>query len=284
MLRVPSEIQAEQFEFLKIQDTTFVAFRSDVYPSKNDVFFEENALIYVLEGEKIFSNKFHDVKVRKGDVLFIKRGFYLMSESIDKDYKSLVFFFEERILKDFVNQNLHAFKNVSSKPSPYAENLLRLETNEVFEKFIESLKPYFTAKTGYLNQFLKLKVQELLLHLLELDTSKELQNLLFQIFKGQKVDLEHVLAEFFLKPLSIEEIAKISGRSLSAFKREFAMLYEKPPGIWLKEKKLEHAAFLLKNKLSNVGQVAEEVGYESVPHFIKSFKEKYGCTPKKYLG
>ena len=45
MLRVPSEIAADQFESLKIQELTFVAYRSDVYPSKNEVFFEENAVI-----------------------------------------------------------------------------------------------------------------------------------------------------------------------------------------------------------------------------------------------
>jgi hypothetical protein len=55
MLRVPSEIAADQFESLKIQSPglsqglTFVAYRSDVYPSRNEVFFEENAVIYVLE-------------------------------------------------------------------------------------------------------------------------------------------------------------------------------------------------------------------------------------------
>jgi AraC-like DNA-binding protein len=44
---------------------------------------------------------------------------------------------------------------------------------------------------------------------------------------------------------------------------------------------LEHAAFLIKNKMGNVEEVAETIGYESVSHFIKSFKEKYGHTPHK---
>jgi len=35
----------------------------------------------------------------------------------------------------------------------------------------------------------------------------------------------------------------------------------------------------LKNKLGNVEQVSESIGYESVSHFIKGYKEKFGQTP-----
>jgi AraC family transcriptional regulator, exoenzyme S synthesis regulatory protein ExsA len=280
MLRIPSEIQAHQFESLKIQENTFVAYRSDVYPSKNDVFFEENAVIYVLEGDKIFSSSSSEVRVQKGDVLFVKRGYYLMSESINVDYKSLVFFFDEKILKEFVSQNLELFDNISTI-DPNKSWLLTLKSNETFGKYVESILPYFKTKTKYLNQFLKLKVQELLLHLLEFDQKNQLKNLLFSIYTGQKADIEFILNTFYLKPLSLSEIAKLSGRSLSAFKREFQEKFSQSPGIWIKDKKLEHAAFLLKNKMGNVEEIAEMVGYESVSHFIKSFKEKFGVTPNK---
>jgi len=280
MLRIPSEIQAHQFESLKIQENTFVAYRSDVYPSKNDVFFEENAVIYVLEGDKIFSSSSSEVRVQKGDVLFVKRGYYLMSESINEAYKSLVFFFDEKILKEFVSQNLELFTHTTSIDAN-SSWLLTLKSNEAFGKYIESILPYFKSKTKYLNQFLKLKVQELLLHLLEFDPNNQLKNLLFSIYSGQKADLEFILNTFYLKPLNLDELAKLSGRSLSAFKREFQEIFGQSPGQWIKDKKLEHAAFLLKNKIGNVEEVAETIGYESVSHFVKSFREKFGVTPNK---
>jgi AraC-like DNA-binding protein len=280
MLRIPSQIQAHQFESLKIQENTFVAYRSDVYPSKNDVFFEENAVIYVLEGDKIFCSSSQEVRVQKGDVLFVKRGYYLMSESINEAYKSLVFFFDEKILKEFVSQNLELFNNISDL-DPNTSWLLTLKSNETFGKFIESIQPYFKTKTKYLNQFLKLKVQELLLHLLEFDSKNQLKNLLFSIYTGHKADLDFILNTFYLKPLNLNELAKLSGRSISAFKREFQRKFGVSPGVWIKDKKLEHGAFLLKNKMGNVEEVAELIGYESVSHFIKSFKDKYGITPKK---
>ncbi len=281
MLRVPSEIADNHFESLKIQEMTFVAYRSDVYPSKNEVFFEENAVIYVLEGEKIFSSPAQQVTVKKGDVFFIRRGYYLMSESIDESYKSLVFFFDEKLIKDFVNQHLEIFPEeyIKEKENP---TLLVLHTDEKFGKFVESILPYFRSKTKYLNHFLKLKLQELLLHLMEFDTSDSLKILLESIYAGEKANLEYFINNYYLKPLKIEELASISGRSLSAFKRDFQQVFKVPPAKWIREKKLERAAFLIKNTSKNVGEIADEIGFESVSHFIKAFKAKFGVTPARY--
>ncbi len=287
MLRVPSEIAADQFESLKIQspglsdELTFVAYRSDVYPSKNEVFFEENAVIYVLEGEKNFTNSEARVSIKKGDVFFVRRGYYLMSESIDASYKSLVFFLEDKLIKDFVNQNLELFPE---KRGSQLDNstLLVLHSDEKFGKFAESVLPYFKAKSKYLNQFLKLKLHELLLHLMEFDNSNELRGLLQLIYRGEKEDLGYLMKNYYLKPLTMKELARLSGRSLSGFKRDFQELFETSPATWIRKKRLDRAAFLLKNSDKNVSEIAEEVGFESISHFIKLFKETHGKTPAKY--
>jgi AraC-like DNA-binding protein len=278
MLRVPSSISAQQFQSLKIQDMTFVAYRSDVYPERNEIFFEEHAVVVVLEGEKKFISPNQDLHVRKGDILFFQRGCYSMNESIGSDYRSLVFFFHEKLLKEFVNQNQTLFTQAEAD---HTEPILVLQSSPTFEKFIDSLLPYFHSQTPYLNQFLRLKFQELLLHLIEIDISGQLKSILFNIYKGQKTELEYLLNNYYLKPLTISELAHLSGRSLSAFKRDFEEQFHTSPANWIKQKRLEQAAFLLKNANKNVSEVSMEIGYESVSHFIKAYKEKYGFTPKK---
>jgi AraC family transcriptional regulator, exoenzyme S synthesis regulatory protein ExsA len=277
LLRIPSSITDHQFESLKIQDMTFVAYRSDVYPAKTEVFFEEYAVIYVMEGEKKFSNPSQEVIVKKGNVLFVQRGYYLMSESIDKEYKSLVFFFNEKLLKEFVNQNRELFQTDNETISP----ILILNATPNFLTFAKSLFPYFQNESTYQNQFLKIKFQELILHLLEIDHTKELRSILFRIFQGQKMELDFVMNKYFLKPLTLPELSKLSGRSLSAFKRDFSIQYNTTPALWIKEKRLDHAHFLLKNTKQNVSEISQLVGYESVSHFIKAFKERFDITPNK---
>jgi AraC family transcriptional regulator, exoenzyme S synthesis regulatory protein ExsA len=278
MLRVPSSITAEQFESLKIQDMTFVAYRSDVYPKRNEVFFEEHAVVFVLDGEKRFVSTNQDLHVHKGHILFFQRGCYSMNESIDNQYRSLVFFFNEKLLKEFVSQNRALFEQEilqTTKP------ILELQSTPAFEKFVDSLLPFFEEKSRYLNQFLRLKLQELLLHLLEIDSSNQFRAVLYNIYKGEKTDLEFLLNEYYLKPLSISELAHVSGRSLSAFKRDFERQFYTSPALWIKQKRLEYADLQLKNSTKNVSEISMEIGYESVSHFIKAYKEKFGFTPKK---
>nr|WP_293834489.1 helix-turn-helix transcriptional regulator [uncultured Arsenicibacter sp.] len=282
MLRVPSSINPETFQSLQIQDMTFVAYRSDVYPERNEVFFEEHAVIFVLEGEKKFVSPTQDLHVTKGHILFFQRGCYSMNESLDANYKSLVFFFPEKLLKEFVSQHLDIFHNVkpvADAAAASAEPILELAASPTFSTFIQSLLPYFGAQSLYLNDLLRLKFQELLLHLLQLDTSGKLRSLLMSIYQGQKTDLDYLMNTYLLKPLSMNELARLSGRSLSAFKRDFEAHFHTSPGHWIRSKRLEHAHFLLRNTEKNVSEVSMEIGYESVSHFIKAYKLQYGTTP-----
>lgn len=289
MLRVPSSILPNQFQSLNIRrsdasEMTFVAYRSDVYPERNEVFFEEHAVIVVLEGEKKFSSPTQELHVSKGQILFFQRGCYSMNESIDANYKSLVFFVNEKMLKEFVSQHLTIFSDVltasAARPLPAAP-ILSFSSSPTFTTFIQSLLPYFGTRTPLLNELLRLKCQELLLHLIELDASGQLRAILLHIYQGQKTDLDYLMNTYLLKPLSMNELARLSGRSLSAFKRDFESHFQISPGHWIRQKRLEHAHFLLRNTSMNVSEVSMEIGYESVSHFIKAYKLQYGATPKR---
>ena len=299
MIRVPSLIHAGEFQSLKIQDMTFVAYRNQDPPLKNEVFFEEHAVIFVLEGEKKFVSPTQTIHVRKGNIVFIQRGYYLMQETIDTNYRSLVFFFNEKLLKEFVGQHLEVIapsapeggtfeskSRVLAPPSGAGRPTLRgallvFEITESLNKFTESIFPYFHQETPYLNHFLRLKLQELLLHILEIDHSGQFKSILFSLYKGEKVDLEYLMNSYYLKPLSLEELSRLSGRSLSAFKRDFQEQFDTSPALWIKNKRLEYAGLQLEKTNKNVSEISMEIGYESVSHFIKAYKEKFGQTPGK---
>ena len=261
---------------------TFVAYRNQDPPLKNEVFFEEHAVIFVLEGEKKFVSATQTIHVRKGNIVFIRRGYYVMQETIDTNYRSLVFFFNEKLLKEFVGQHLGLFENTLLRNEENS-TLLVFETTESLEKFTESIFPYFTLETQYLNHFLGLKLQELLLHILEIDVSGQFKSILFSLYKGEKVDLEYLMQSYYLKLLSLEELSRLSGRSLSAFKRDFQEKFNTSPAFWIKNKRLEYAGLQLENTDKNVSEISMEIGYESISHFIKAFKEKFGNTPGKNL-
>ena len=51
-----------------------------------------------------------------------------------------------------------------------------------------------------------------------------------------------------LTKLTIKELAFISSRSVSSFKRKFEENFNTSPSKWFQDKLLEHAAFILKSK------------------------------------
>lgn len=96
------------------------------------------------------------------------------------------------------------------------------------------------------------------------------------------IDLATVMSENFLYNLKVEEFAKLCGRSLSAFKRDFKNTFNTTPSKWIKSKRLEYARALLIESNLNINQICYDCGYINSSHFIKSFKEKYNIPPHKY--
>ena len=102
---------------------------------------------------------------------------------------------------------------------------------------------------------------------------------LFDFSDPHKTDLEEFMLKNFHYNAPIENFAKLSGRSLSSFKRDFATTFNSTPSIWLKNKRLSEAYYLMKQKNKKPQDVYLDVGFENLSHFYTSFKQKYGMTP-----
>ena len=99
---------------------------------------------------------------------------------------------------------------------------------------------------------------------------------------GSGIDIKTVMSENFLYNLKVEEFAKLCGRSLSAFKRDFKTIFNTSPSKWIKAKRLEHARSLLIESDLNINQICYDSGFINTSHFIKSFKEKYRIPPHQF--
>ena len=84
------------------------------------------------------------------------------------------------------------------------------------------------------------------------------------------------------KKLTLTELAFLSNMSVSTFKREFEKHFQESPIKWFQEKRLEHAAFLLKNEQKRASEIYYEIGYESLSSFVQAFKVRFGKTPKQF--
>lgn len=82
--------------------------------------------------------------------------------------------------------------------------------------------------------------------------------------------------------ITIAEIAEVAGFSESHFMRYFKEVMGTSFVEYLKDYRLAMAARLLQSSEASILVVAEDVGFDNLSYFNRSFKAKYGITPSKY--
>ena len=82
-----------------------------------------------------------------------------------------------------------------------------------------------------------------------------------------------------MNPLKLEDFAYLSGRSLASFKRDFNAIYQVSPAQYIKETRLNKAKELLIATDWTIQDIAFSVGFESLSHFSRVFKQAMGQSP-----
>jgi AraC-like DNA-binding protein len=211
--------------------------------------------------------------------MIMKRGIYAMSEFVPDglNYEALLLFFTDEFLKKF----LHSY-HLTTAQAPETASHVVIPTNELLDGFKTQFMGYFGQRVDGLETILHLKLQELLLLLLAGPHKQSVLTFLQSIAFGQPLDIDYIVRTHLFQPLSLEELSKLSGRSLASFKRDFQHKYQCPPKKWINEQRLAHARMLLQHTDKQVSEIALECGFENIPHFIRIFKQEYGTTPNTH--
>lgn len=88
--------------------------------------------------------------------------------------------------------------------------------------------------------------------------------------------------EHYQERISINDIAKLCDYSESHFMKYFKNAMGMPFIEYLNDYRLTMAARLLVASDSTVLSISEEVGFENLSYFNRSFKKKFGMTPSAY--
>lgn len=125
--------------------------------------------------------------------------------------------------------------------------------------------------------FEDVKYEELLIILLR--SQPELAGIFFNFDTPQKINIEAYMNRNFRFNVSLERFALLTGRSLSAFKRDFKAVFKDSPSRWLVRKRLQEAYFLVQNQGRKPSDIYLELGFESLSHFSVAFKKEFGIVP-----
>lgn len=103
----------------------------------------------------------------------------------------------------------------------------------------------------------------------------------FQRLRQIKLALEFIEQNYH-KPITLEQLAHVSGLSAKYFCRYFRNILQKTPIDYLNHYRVERACFLLEDNRLSVTDVAYACGYNDSSYFVRSFKKYKGITPNQY--
>ncbi|HBF38910.1 MAG TPA: AraC family transcriptional regulator [Firmicutes bacterium] len=257
-------------DYLKIFYYDFSQKFSGIYKS-----YEYNRLCTIIEGEK-------HLTVNKNDQFTYNQNQFLLLPpdsqvhmTIDVPTRALVFELNNDLIKNVSEKICMQYEidgELLAKDRLFVEKDT-LEIKESLTKFTSTI-----AKSDKNIDFLlDLYAQELVYNLIQIKGAYQVLNLEFDhpIYQAVKYMKDH-----YMQPISINQISSELKMSEAKFCQYFKKITGVAPKEYLTNLKLSKAKDMI--KFTNVTEVALDLGYENISHFIALFKNKYGITPKQY--
>ena len=194
---------------------------------------------------------------------------------IDAPTRVLFFEFKDDLLNN-VAENVTA--DIDANDATARKNRFLVgNTNDNLGECLTKLLNISVSPDKNKNYLFNLYAQEMLCYLLQIKGAVQIINLGHDkpIYKAIRYINDNIM-----EPISISSLAQTLNMSDTNFCNTFKKVTGVSPKEYITDLKMNRAEEMLRNK--NVTEVAYDLGYESISHFISLFKKKYGLTPKQY--
>ncbi len=234
-------------------------------------------IIKIIEGSIVISGAGKVINGQENSYLFVNKGEFSkikMTPAKNGRFELLGMNFTDKFLKTY-SQNNFTPNCTHKNPDIY----YKIKENILLKGLFASLQIYAENPIYLDKKLTNLKLEECI-RILFL-TEKELTSYLF----SHKIDSRKELPEFmnanYMFNAPLERFAEFSGRSLSTFRRDFIKTFGMTPNKWLMDKRLEAAYRKIADEKQKPSDIYWEVGFETLAHFSRKFKEQYHITPSQ---
>jgi len=239
-------------------------------------------LAYIQEGvQEVFAST-QKLVAKNHEWILMKCGNYIanINATTEQGFKSVLFHLDPESIKiAFGNKSLDFLSR--AKKMENGNTAVRMEQNQLLDSYVTSMVLYFDKPHLATEEIMSVKLQELVLILYN-SGNAYVNYILSSLYVAEKLEFEKVIEANLYNNLSIPELAHLTHRSESTFKREFKKLYNTSPAKFFKDKRLQKSVELLRQGILSVSEIAWDCGFENAAHFSTSFSDKYGKSPKAY--
>lgn len=271
----------DTFKVFSAKDLIFLYWICPQVDKHLKLFNHYNEIVFTLSGKKTFHHNGNSWPLTEETSLFIKKTAYTSEIHEMVGWEVLAFFFQDAFLRQVFNE-YREYLPLKNLPTPPKEMFIPVNVNETMRAFCYSIVPYFKQKVPPSESLLELKFKEIIFVILSNPENAGLLSFVNSIVDRQKTPIWEVMEANYMFNLTIDEYARIAGRSTAAFKREFNEHYGTSPGKWLTNRRLERTKLLLATSKKTIGEIIYDCGFENVSHFSRVFKENYGVSPLQF--
>jgi len=247
----------------------------------HDSYFPHNILFVIKRGSLNLKvgNKVHTYGKNKN--VLVKRytkGTYFKTFTEEEGYaKIYALAFHEKLIKNII-QKIRIDKNIKldEEEIPFIQEI---KTHRNIEDFYSYLESIFSQGTQIDEKVLQDQIATSLQNILEVNP--EVYNIFRKISIPTKAKLLDFMEHNYKNHLNTRELARLSGRSLATFYRDFKEEFEETPHAWILSRRLEEAYSLINKSSKTSIQIYIELGFKDLAHFSKVFKKKFGFSPSQ---
>ena len=270
-------VESNAANLIASEDMFYISYASKKTQNRFAVRNTLNVMIIMFEGEKVIHLFNKDMNVQKNNIVCLSQGQYFMSEILGEtqNFKSALIYFDNQFIVDFIKKYDLSLNNIKAKSE------IILQNDKFVQNISSSFELYVQNDFQNKNKIMKLKTEEILLHLYNKNKA-ELLSYFQHILNSKSDSLKFTLESHLDEIDSIEDLCSLTKLNTSNLRKQMLKEYGLYPKEWLNERRLSKAALLLKNTSQSITQIANTCNYATSSWFISQFKKKYDKTPKQY--
>ncbi len=248
----------------------------------SDSLINEARIVHVVNGSsRLYSaSQFHNFS--SGDTFIMKSDKFVNSWSINEDESEtevIVFQLTSDLLYYLYGTELPEW--FSQKNNIFVNPVLKISQNQLIDSYFALLRQYLNSPEQISSEIVQIKVRELIALIVQSDSTGEIEQLFGDLFSANEYDFQEVIQKNLFENLKLEDLAFLTGMSLSSFKRKFATIYGISPTKYIVSKRLEEAQTLLNTTDISISDIAYDCGFSDLAYFSKTFKSYYNCSPSE---
>jgi AraC family transcriptional regulator, exoenzyme S synthesis regulatory protein ExsA len=275
---------ADQLKFGKSGET-FIDYHCPITDEQARGGSHKNCLLYIVQGRKGYESLDNYHLSNEHQVLFIRKGGFVLHQQFGKPYHALIFMFDDADIKSIVAEYPGLLSKKIQTEGDFMDQPIVIEL--LSSPIIRSI---FTSSINYLKQpsaeshiSLELKFKELLVNLLRVKENNPFYLYLSWLCNDESTSFIKLIRDNSHFNFTTEELARTAAMSVSKFKRVFKNHFGVTPGKWLQEQRIARAIAMLSGENKTISEIAFQLGYSDVASFSKAFKKSTSKNPSDYL-